>query len=239
MSKDKLYLPADDSYDKFVIIAASKQGIIVPMNFLGHPHLHITLYIKKLIDKSEAFKLSIHITDIIRQKIVKEFYFEFSEATIKEKYIHKIEELIPELLSIFLDSCIKEENLDKSALYCVDCSLADMNMPKAMKSSANSKEFWQKFHQNDNIKKVPLDKCTNIEHKQIWDLKNEKLYFKLATGDYLEIDEEYNFLEKLKTLVNEYFGEELRAVDDIIAQAELAITEHNNKYKTSEKLEFI
>ena len=227
MSKNKIYLPANESYDEFLILSTSKEGIIIPLNFLGHPHLHATVYAKKIQEKDQTFKVSIHITDIIRNEIIKEFYFEFNETELKE-FVQKLLDIIKEL-------SITEETLDKSTLCCFDCGLTDINMQKAMKNTANAKEFWKKFHQDINIQIIPVDKCTDIKHKLILDVKNERVYTKSSPGCYLVIDEEYSFIERLKPLVEEYFGEEFRAIDNIMAQINTAITNHNNKYHITVK----
>lgn len=212
MSK-KVYFPKDERFDLFCI-SSSKQGLVIPLDPFGYPAVHLTFYIKEMQTKKGFQKLSIHLSDHLNSKIIKECCLEFNEKLIKKRYSEKFELFVDKHLSVLKNYIVEEKNLQKKKLECYDCFTKRFDQYKIHKKKVAKQSYKAMIKYLKNIDKHKFKPCTDHRHKLLIDVNTGKIYMKTMAGVF-KYSNTTKMMKELNLIFKEVFPEEIRWMDQL------------------------
>lgn len=218
MKKNKIYFPISDNFNNFVGLTNSKEGLVCPIINNNENRFHVTAYIKTLSEKE--FYLNIHVTDEITKKQHPIYALKFHQEDIDELG-KKCQEFALNLIPILQKCVVKDDEIDKSQLYCVSCVYNDIKLPTKLSSAKESWTALSKLTEKDIAKYPP---CNNPKHNMLFDYKSKTMLM-FASQQYIDIEKLQKQLNKMGLLIEKYFPKVTKTMEEVFEKIQKVCTE--------------
>lgn len=209
MNKNKIYFPVSESYDEFIALTNSKDGLVIPVVSEDERRFHVTAYIK---ESEGNYFFDVHVKDQVTGR-----YHSVLRATINKSHLEdfrkKCEKMAFEIFPIVSKYFISEEDVNPRELYCIDCASSLKSLPVRFNAA---KDFWKSLEETKETDVLINKNCKNTQHKTFYDPKKKVLLHKMKNACYFVQNDSDSLVNELGQVYEKYFSEEMKIFEKLI-----------------------